>query len=78
MVVATDREACRRFIEPIVLFITASDRATVQSYAELRNLLRSTAFVPVHNEGATFMFHRKDFPPYAAHGVIHIPRPPLP
>jgi len=56
-----EQEARRRLIEPIVLFITDSARVTSQSYAELRRRLEQTAFEPVHNETASFMFYPRGF-----------------
>ena len=70
-----EQEAQRRGIEPIVLFITDSAPLTARSYSELRQRLRQTTFVPVHNEAAAFMFVPQDFPPSRADcGVIRIPR----
>ncbi len=70
-----EQEARRRGIEPIVLFITDAAPTTARSYAELRRRLRQTAFVPVHNEAAAFMFVAQDFPPTRPEcGYIHIPR----
>jgi hypothetical protein len=70
-----EREARRRSIEPIVLFITDSAPTTARSYAELRRRLPQTTFVPVHNEAASFMFIPQDFPPSRAEcGVIRVPR----
>lgn len=68
------QEARSRQIEPIVLFVTDSAAATVRSYATLRESLAAT-FVPVHNESASLLFTREDFPPTRAEcGVIRIPR----
>jgi hypothetical protein len=70
-----EREARRRSIEPIVLFITDSAPTTARSYTELRRRLPQTTFVPVHNEAASFMFIPQDFPPSRAEcGVIRVPR----
>jgi hypothetical protein len=70
-----ETEARRCLIEPIVLFITDSAPTTAKSYAELRRRLPRTAFVPVHNEAASFMLMPQDFPPSRPdYGIIHIPR----
>ena len=58
-----EQEAQRRGIEPIVLYITDSAPVTARGYAELRQALRWTTFVPVHNEATSFMFIAQDFPP---------------
>ena len=68
-------EAQRRLIEPIVLYVTDSAAATATTYAELRHRMPATNFVPVHNESASIMFAKEDFPPTRAEcGVIRIPR----
>jgi hypothetical protein len=70
-----EQEAQRRGIEPIVLFITDSAPTTARSYAALRQRLRQTTFVPVHNEATSFMFIPQDFPSTRADcGLIRIPR----
>ncbi|HTP91714.1 MAG TPA: hypothetical protein VMJ52_08270 [Xanthobacteraceae bacterium] len=68
-------EARRRSIDPIVLFVTDSSRATARTYDELKRSLRDTNFVPVHNESASFIFAQKDFlPSRTEYSVIRIPR----
>lgn len=68
------REAQRRLIEPIVLFVTDQAATTARSYAELRRHLAAT-FVPVHNEAVSLIFASEDFPPTRAEsGVVRIPR----
>jgi len=70
-----EREARRRLMKPVVLFIADSAPATAKRYAELRQLLPDTAFVPVHNEAASFMLIEQDFPPSRRDlGKLHIPR----
>jgi hypothetical protein len=70
-----EQEAQRRGIEPIVLFITDSAPTTARSYAGLRQRLRQTTFVPVHNEATSFMFIPLDFPSTRTDcGLIRIPR----
>jgi hypothetical protein len=55
-------EARRRFIEPIVLFVTDPAPATVSIYAKLRHRLPGATFIPVHNELVSVMFEKEDFP----------------
>lgn len=70
-----EQEARRRQIDPIVLYITDSAPTTARNYAELRQRLRYTTFVPVHNEATSFMFIPQDFPPSRTDcGLIRIPR----
>jgi hypothetical protein len=70
-----ENEARRRQIEPIVLFITDAAPITARSYAELRQRLPKTTFVPVHNEATSFMIITQDFPPSRPeYGMINIPR----
>jgi hypothetical protein len=70
-----EREARRRSIDPIVLFIVDSAPTTARHYAELRRLLPQTTFVPVHNEATSLMFEAPDFPPTRPeYGVLRIPR----
>jgi hypothetical protein len=69
------REARRRLIEPVILFVADPAASTVRAYAELRQQLDTTAFVPVHNESVSVMFEQADFPPTRPeYGVIRIPR----
>jgi len=68
-------EARRRLIEPIVLFVTDQAPATVRAYAELRERMAGTTFVPVHNEAVSVTFDKDDFPPSRAEcRLIRIPR----
>ena len=68
-------EARQKLIRPIVLFITDAAPFTAQTYAELRQQLARTIFVPVHNEAASFMMIAKDFPPSSPKfQTIRIPR----
>ncbi len=70
-----EREARRRGIEPVVLFVTDNSPATVRAYADVRGRLETTAFVPVHNESVSVMYEKADFPPSRAeYGLISIPR----
>jgi hypothetical protein len=69
------REAQRRGIEPVVIFVSDTAPATARAYAELRSQLPTTIFVPVHNESVSVMFEKTDFPPTRPEfGVILIPR----
>jgi len=68
-------EARRRFIEPIVLFVTDPAPATISTYAALRRRLPGATFVPVHNESVSLVFEKEDFPATRSEcSVIHIPR----
>ena len=68
-------EARSRMIEPIVLFVADPAAATARSYRQLRELLPTTTFVPVHNESVSVMFASEDFPPTRPEcGMIRIPR----
>jgi hypothetical protein len=69
------REARRRQIEPVVLFVGDPSPATVRAYAEQRRQLDTATLVPVHNESVSVMFEKTDFPPTRPeYGVIRIPR----
>jgi len=61
-----EREAFRRGLEPVVLFVTDPAPATVNAYADLQRNLRGMSFVPVHNEAAATIFNKEDFPPSSA------------
>jgi hypothetical protein len=57
------------------LFITDSAPFTARTYAELRQRLAQTVFVPLHNEAASFMVIAQDFPPSSPkYDTIRIPR----
>lgn len=67
-------EARRHGMDTIVFFLTDQAIATVRIYAELRQQV-AAIFAPVHNESASLMFSKEDFPPTpAACGTIRIPR----
>jgi len=69
------REAQRRGIEPVILFISDTAPLTARAYAELRTALETTVFVPVHNESISVMFEKADFAPSRPElGMIRIPR----
>jgi hypothetical protein len=69
------REAKRRGIEPVILFVSDNEPLTARSYADLRRALETTIFVPVHNESVSVMFERADFAPTRPElGIIRIPR----
>jgi hypothetical protein len=69
------REAKRRGIEPVILFVSDTAALTARSYADLRRALESTIFVPVHNESVSVMFEKADFAPTRPEfGIIRIPR----
>jgi hypothetical protein len=68
-------EARRRRIEPIVLYMTDRAPATVRAYAQLRQRLEATTFVPVHNEDVSVSFEKEDYPPTRPeYRLIRIPR----
>jgi hypothetical protein len=69
------REARRRGVEPIVLFVTDPAPATVNVYADLREDLPGVTFVPVHNEAASLSYSKEDFPPSRAQlSALRMPR----
>jgi hypothetical protein len=69
------REARRRMIEPIVLFVADRAASTVRAYADLRYRLPDATFVPVHNEAVSVTFEKTDFPPTRAEcHMIRMPR----
>ena len=57
------REAKRRGIEPVILFVSDTAALTARAYADLRRALETTIFVPVHNESVSVMFEKADFAP---------------
>ena len=68
-------EARRRLIEPIVLYLTDRAPATARAYAQLRQRLATTTFVPVHNEAVSVTFDKEDYPPSRPEcRLIRIPR----
>jgi hypothetical protein len=70
-----EQEARQNQIQPVVLFITDAAPFTAQTYAQLRQQLPRTTFVPVHNEAASFMLIARDFPPSSPkYATIRIPR----
>jgi len=69
------REAKRRDIEPVILFVSDTAALTARAYADLRRALETTIFVPVHNESVSVMFEKADFAPTRPEfGIIRIPR----
>jgi len=69
------REARRRMMEPVVLFVADRAAATVRAYADLRHHLPDATVVPVHNEFVSVTCDKDDFPPTrAACRMIRIPR----
>jgi len=69
------REAKRRGIEPVILFVSDTAALTARAYADLRRALETTIFVPVHNESVSVMFEKADFAPTRPElGIIRIPR----
>jgi hypothetical protein len=69
------REAERRGIEPVILFVSDNEPLTARAYADLRRALETTIFVPVHNESVSVMFETADFAATRPElGIIRIPR----
>jgi hypothetical protein len=54
-------EARQHLIEPIVLYVADAEPETARIYAELRSRLRSTVFIPVHNEAVSVAFAPHDY-----------------
>src|ERR1700746_2696949 len=70
-----EQEARQNQIQPVVLFITDAAPFTAQTYAQLRQQLPRTTFVPVHNEAVSFMLIARDFPPSSPkYATTRIPR----
>ncbi len=69
------REAQRRGIDPVVLYIGDAAPATLRAYRNLQRELGSATFVPVHNESVFVMFDTADYPPSRPElGIIRLPR----
>lgn len=69
------REARRRSIEPVVLFVTDTAATSKRNYVELIRVMEAATLVPVHNEAVSLMLSKEDFPPSRADlAPIHIPR----
>jgi hypothetical protein len=69
------REAQRRGIDPLILYVSDSAPATLRAYANLQRELRGVTFVPVHNEAVHVMFDTADYPPSRPElGIIRLPR----
>ena len=67
-------EAQRRSIAPVILFITAPDKSSIDAYVTLQRQFAGAAVVPVYNEAAGKLQHREMFPPIGGASVpIHIP-----
>ena len=67
-------EASRRSIAPVILFMIAPDKSSVDAYATLRRNFAQATLVPVHNEVAGRAQHRDKFPSVGAASVpLHIP-----
>lgn len=63
-------EARRRDIAPVILFITASDKAVADAYRNLRARFPGAALIPVHNEMLGPTQHRERFPPVNPGGAV--------
>ena len=69
------REAQRRGIDPVILYISDSAPATLRAYGNLQRDLAGVTFVPVHNESVFVMFDIADYPPSRPElGIIRLPR----
>src|SRR6202012_116011 len=69
------REAQRRGIDPVILYVADSAPATLRAYGDLQHDLRSITFVPVHNEAVFVMFDTAEYPPSRPElGIIRLPR----
>jgi hypothetical protein len=69
------REAQRRLIQPVVLFVADPMPSTMHAYAELQQKAATASFVPVHNEAAAVMVTPEDYPPRPPdYGMLRIPR----
>jgi hypothetical protein len=63
------KEAARRGVAPIILFVGDTDRASARGYATLQQQIPATALVTIDNEFVV----RGELPPAFAHGrVLHI------
>jgi hypothetical protein len=58
------KEAARRGVAPVVLFVADTDRASARGYATLQQQIPATAFVTVDNEHVM----RGELPPAFTHG----------
>jgi hypothetical protein len=69
------REAQRRLIQPVVLFVADPTLSTMRAYAELQQQAAMASFVPVHNEAAAVMVTAADYPPRRhEYGMLRISR----
>ena len=60
------KEAARRGVSPVILFVADTDRASAQGYAMLQQQIPATALVVVDNE----FIVRGELPPAMAHGRV--------
>jgi hypothetical protein len=60
------KEAARRGVAPIILFVADTDRASARGYTMLRERIPSTALVTIDNEYVV----RGELPPAFAHGGV--------
>lgn len=68
------REARKRGLAPVVLYIVSPDAASVDGYAALARLFPDAIFVPVHNEFLGAAQHRDRFPPHGkGSAMLHVP-----
>jgi hypothetical protein len=73
------REARRRGIEPVVLFVIDPDRLSTRTYAGLQQRFHDLAVVPVNNEYVTKGYpHREAFPARGAAASVQLRIPVVP
>ena len=60
------KEAARRGVAPVILFVADTDRASAQGYAMLQQQIPPTALVTIDNEFVV----RGELPPAMAHGRV--------
>jgi len=60
------KEAARRRVAPVILFVADTDRASAQGYAMLQQQIPPTALVTIDNE----FIVRGELPPAMAHGRV--------
>jgi hypothetical protein len=60
------KEAARRGVSPVILFVADTDRASARGYAMLQQQIPATALITVDNEYVV----RGELPPIMAHGRV--------
>jgi hypothetical protein len=68
------KEAARRGVSPVILFVGDTDRASARGYAMLAQQIPATALITIDNEFVV----RGELPPAMSHGrIIRIPALPV-